>query len=67
MHPIVMARLGNYLPLRRLAVDFVGVGRTVRAVTLRNRTLSPLARLALDCAREMAKPLAKTFRKAATF
>jgi DNA-binding transcriptional LysR family regulator len=59
MHPIVMARLGNYLPLRRLDVDFVGVARTVRIATLRNRTLSPLARLAIDCARDVARSLAK--------
>jgi DNA-binding transcriptional LysR family regulator len=58
MHPIVMARLGKHLPLRRLDVDFVGVARTVRIATLRNRTLSPLARLAIDCARDVARSLA---------
>ena len=60
MHPIVMARLGNYLPLKRLDVDFSGVRRRVSVMTLRNRTLSPLARLVIDCAREMAKSLAKS-------
>jgi hypothetical protein len=29
-------------------------------MTLKNRTLSPLARLFIDCAREVAKPLART-------
>ena len=29
-------------------------------VTLKNRTLSPVAKLFIDCAREVAKPLAKT-------
>ena len=29
-------------------------------VTLKNRTLSPVAQLFIDCAREVAKPLAKT-------
>jgi len=60
MHPVVMARLGNYLPLKRLDVDFVGLRRAVRIVTLRNRTLSPLAQVVIDCAREMAKSLAKS-------
>jgi hypothetical protein len=31
-------------------------------VTLKNRTLSPVAQLFIDCAREVAKPLAKTKR-----
>ncbi len=62
LHPIVMARLGNYLPLKRLDVEFAGVRRHVRIVTLRNRTLSPLARLVIECAREAAKPLARKAR-----
>jgi DNA-binding transcriptional LysR family regulator len=60
MHPIVMARLGNYLPLKRLDVEFAGIRRAVRVLTLRNRTLSPLARLVIDCAREMARSLPRT-------
>jgi DNA-binding transcriptional LysR family regulator len=60
LHPIVMARLGNYLPLKRLDVDFSGVRRRVSIMTLRNRTLSPLARLVIDCARDMAKSLAES-------
>ena len=60
MHPIVMARLGNYLPLKRLDVDFSGLRRRLIIMTLRNRTLSPLARLVIDCARDMAKSLAKS-------
>jgi hypothetical protein len=28
-------------------------------VTLKNRTLSPVAQLFIDCARELTKPLAK--------
>ena len=31
----------------------------VGIVTLKNRTLSPVARLFMECAREVAKPLAK--------
>ena len=59
MHPVVMARLGKYLPLKRLDVDFAGIPRPVGVMVLKNRTLSPLARLFIDCAHEMAKPLAK--------
>jgi len=59
MHPVVMARLGRYLPLKRLDVDFSGIPRPVGIMTVKNRTLSPLARLFIDCAREMAKPLIK--------
>jgi hypothetical protein len=32
-------------------------------VTLRNRTLTPVAQLFLDCAREMAKPMAMSRRR----
>lgn len=58
MHPIVMARLGNYLPLKRLDVNFEGISRSVRVVVLGHRTLSPLARVVIDYAREVATPLA---------
>jgi DNA-binding transcriptional LysR family regulator len=33
--------------------------RSVGVITLKNRTLSPVAQLFIDCAREVAKPLAK--------
>ena len=59
MHPVVMARLGKYLPLKQLDVGFAGIPRPVGVMTLKNRTLSPLAQLFIDCAHEMAKPLAK--------
>jgi DNA-binding transcriptional LysR family regulator len=59
MHPVVMAKLGNYPPLRRLDVEFEGINRPVGVMVGKNRTLSPLARVVIDCAREMAKPLAK--------
>lgn len=32
---------------------------SIGIITLKNRTLSPLAQLFIDCAREVAKPLAK--------
>jgi len=59
MHPVVMARLGKYLPLKQVDVEFAGIPRPVGIMTLKNRTLSPLARLFVDCAREMAIPLSK--------
>ena len=55
MHPVVMAKLGNYLPLRRLDVAFAGIDRSVGVMVVRNRTLSPLARTVIDYAREMAR------------
>ena len=59
MHPAVMARLGKYLPLKRVDVDFAGIPRPIGIMTLKNRALSPLARLFIDCARKMAIPLSK--------
>lgn len=57
MQPIEMARLARHLPLRTLNVDFVGVPRSIAIMTLKNRTVSPLAKLFMACAREMAKSL----------
>jgi DNA-binding transcriptional LysR family regulator len=59
MLPVTMARLGKHLPFKVLDVRFRGIPRTIAIMTLKNRTISPLARLFVDCAREMAKPLAK--------
>jgi DNA-binding transcriptional LysR family regulator len=57
MHPMVVASLGKHLPLKVLDVRFPGIPRPVGIMTLKNRTLSPLATLFIACAREMAKPL----------
>jgi DNA-binding transcriptional LysR family regulator len=59
MHPAVMVSLGKYLPLRRVNVSFSGIPRPIGVMTLKHRTLSPLAKVFVDCAREMAKPLMK--------
>jgi DNA-binding transcriptional LysR family regulator len=59
MHPAIMMRLGNYLPLKRLDVAFKGIPRPVGVMTLKNRTLSPLVKLFIDFARELAKPINK--------
>jgi DNA-binding transcriptional LysR family regulator len=45
--------------LRRLPVTFPARARPVGIVTLKNRTLSPLAQRFIDAARKAAKPLAK--------
>jgi len=49
----------NYLPLKLLPIELPIKPRPVGIVTLRNRTLNPVAQLFLDCAREVARPLAE--------
>src|SRR5207302_2032695 len=43
-----------------LAVEFPTQPTPIAIMTLKHRTLSPVARLFIECAREVAKPLAKT-------
>jgi DNA-binding transcriptional LysR family regulator len=45
--------------LKILPVELPMARRPNGIVTLKNRTLSPVAKLVIDCAREVAKPLAK--------
>jgi DNA-binding transcriptional LysR family regulator len=45
--------------LRRVPVELPTTRRQMGIITLRNRTLSPLAQLFIECARDIAKPLAK--------
>lgn len=45
--------------LRMLPVKFPARPRPVGIMTLKNRTLSPLAERFIECARQLAKPLAK--------
>ena len=59
MLPMSMARLGRHLPLKVLAVDFPGIPRPTGIVTLKNRTLSPLAQLFIEQARALARSLAQ--------
>ena len=49
----------NREALRMLPVKFPARPRPVGIMTLKNRTLSPLAERFIDCARQLAKPLAK--------
>jgi DNA-binding transcriptional LysR family regulator len=45
--------------LKVLPVELPMARRPNGIVTLKNRALSPVARIFIDCAREVAKPLAK--------
>jgi DNA-binding transcriptional LysR family regulator len=45
--------------LKKLAIDLDIQPPTLGVVTLRNRTLSPLAQLFISCAREIGKSIAK--------
>jgi len=45
--------------LRKLSVELPRTRRQIRIFTLKNRTLSPLAQLLIECAREVAKSFAK--------
>lgn len=45
--------------LRALPIDLATTRRPVGIVTLRNRTISPLAELFIGCAHEVARPLAR--------
>ena len=57
MQPVEMARLAKHLPLKILDVQFEGIPRSIAIMTLKNRTLNPLAKRFMECAREMAKTL----------
>jgi DNA-binding transcriptional LysR family regulator len=58
--PMMMTRLAKHLNLRPLDVRISGISRAVVIMTLRSRTLSPLAELFISCARDMAKALSET-------
>jgi DNA-binding transcriptional LysR family regulator len=46
--------------LKVLPVELPTTHRPIAIITLKNRTLSPLAQLFIDCARHVAKPLVTT-------
>ncbi len=60
MLPVSMLRFGRHLPLKLLPIETSGNPYPTGIITLKNRTLSPLAQLFIDCARQVAKPMAKT-------
>jgi DNA-binding transcriptional LysR family regulator len=49
----------NNPALKRLPVELPTTRRPVGIITIKNRTLSPVAQLFIDCAREVAQALAK--------
>ena len=49
----------KYLPIKVLPIELPIKPQPVAIITLRNRTLNPVAQLFLDCAREVARPLAE--------
>ncbi len=58
--PASMLRFGaNLPPLKVLPVDLPIPPWPVGIMTLKNRTLSPVAQLFIECAREVVKPLTK--------
>ena len=59
MHPAIMVSLSKHVPLKRLDVEFAGIARPVGIITLKNRSLSPLAQLFVDTARKLAVPLSR--------
>jgi LysR family pca operon transcriptional activator len=58
--PGSLLRFGSNLPpLKILPLELSMPPLPIGIMTLKNRTISPLAQLFIDCARELAKPLAK--------
>lgn len=49
----------EYFSLKVLPVDMPAPPRPIAVVTLKHRTLSPVAKLFIECARDVAKPLMK--------
>jgi DNA-binding transcriptional LysR family regulator len=56
MLPLSMLHFGKNLSLKSLPVELRVDPYPTGIITLKNRTLSPLARLFIRCAREFAKP-----------
>jgi len=50
---------GRDMAIKALSINLPEIQRSVGIVTLKNRTLTPVAQLFIDCAREAARPLAK--------
>ena len=60
--PREASRLAKHLPLVPLNVDFPGIERSIGVLTLKNRTLSPVARLFIEAARGVAASVMKRTR-----
>ena len=55
--PVSMARLGGELPLKILRVAIPGIDRPTAIITLKKRTVSPLAQVFIEEVRMLAKRL----------
>ena len=49
----------EHASIKKLPVELPMTQRSVGIITLKKRTLSPLAQLFIECAREVAKPLSR--------
>jgi DNA-binding transcriptional LysR family regulator len=58
MLPVSMARLGGHLPLKILRIGIPGINRPTAILTLKKRTLSPLAQVFIEEVRVRARRLA---------
>jgi len=58
----IMRSPSKYPSLRKLPVELPATFRQIGSVTLKNRTLSPLAQKFIEYARKIAKPLARAQR-----
>ena len=53
--PSSMVRFSHQLPLKVIPVEFPVPSRSIGALTLKHRMVSPLAEIFLDCAHDLAK------------
>jgi hypothetical protein len=54
---------GLHTTIKALPIELAPANTPLGIVTLKNRTLTPVAQLFLDCAREVAKPMAMPRRR----
>jgi DNA-binding transcriptional LysR family regulator len=54
---------GLHTAIKALPIELASAHTPVGIVTLKNRTLTPVAQLFIDCAREVAKPMAMPRRR----
>jgi DNA-binding transcriptional LysR family regulator len=57
--PMSVVHFAKHMQLKALPVEAPKIARPTGIIRLKNRTLSPLAQIFIDCAREVATPLAK--------
>jgi DNA-binding transcriptional LysR family regulator len=57
--PSSMVVHNQHLPVKLLPVEFPAISRPVAIMTLKKRTIKPLARLFIECAHLLAEPLTK--------